>query len=589
MSEKMLDSSHSGMTRNSSHLASIYGKDLVELVWENGQILVQGGSSNGTGKAPMCIGYSINPSHNMEAIDEDASITKKTSLSTSSYSLLNHFPAQKNSDFTSSHQSNGQASCQIDLQSSQSKNSFKSNDEFTNLRPIKTLTSLRDLIISSILQQQIVICANIPHNSPYQEWTQTKHQQQTQRNSTLDVIKDQERSTYQGNSATRPIRNPSSARVEEIEPKAANIASTSGKAPDSAKGSTGLTTGSQERTSLITANKSNLASLAERSAEPPLDQHSEAIGHSINALGTQGSHGQYYNQTSNSAAVRAKGKANANLCNERVSSSVCSLGASNDPNLGIRKHEDTDDSTYFSDNDEEAEDIVKEMTATEGNRVKRSRNAEIHNLSERKRRDKINKKMRTLKELIPNCNKVDKASMLDDAIDYLKTLKLQLQIMSMGSGLCMPLMMLPHMNAPHLMGAAGMGFRPGTGIPPQFPIPPLPGITDHNRLQMFGFSNPIPPPMPIPIPNAPFLPIIGNTTSTQPFMAPGTVTNLANPAQLTTTLEVSDLYAKAEDATKQAWNQVSLHQHGTSAYPCHFPTNKEENGKWKGKEKLEGK
>jgi hypothetical protein len=37
---------------------------------------------------------------------------------------------------------------------------------------------------------------------------------------------------------------------------------------------------------------------------------------------------------------------------------------------------------------------------------KRSRSAEVHNLSERRRRDRINEKMRALQELIPNCNKV---------------------------------------------------------------------------------------------------------------------------------------------------------------------------------------
>lgn len=119
-----------------------------------------------------------------------------------------------------------------------------------------------------------------------------------------------------------------------------------------------------------------------------------------------------------------------------------------------------------------------------------------------------------------------------------------LQIMTMGSGLCMPLMMLPaaahHMNAAHphlpqLMGA-GMGFRPGTGIPcnpPQFPIPPLPGVTD-NRLQMFGFSNQMPPIMPIP--NAPFInPIIGNSSTQPPLMAPP----LKSSAK-STTLDVSN-------------------------------------------------
>ncbi|MBA0548909.1 hypothetical protein Golob_019972, partial [Gossypium lobatum] len=59
--------------------------------------------------------------------------------------------------------------------------------------------------------------------------------------------------------------------------------------------------------------------------------------------------------------------------------------------------------------------------------TKRSRAAEVHNLSERRRRDRINEKMRALQELIPRCNKSDKASMLDEAIEYLKSLQLQVQ------------------------------------------------------------------------------------------------------------------------------------------------------------------
>ena len=59
---------------------------------------------------------------------------------------------------------------------------------------------------------------------------------------------------------------------------------------------------------------------------------------------------------------------------------------------------------------------------------KRSRAAEVHNLSEKRRRSRINEKMKALQNLIPNSNKTDKASMLDEAIEYLKQLQLQVQI-----------------------------------------------------------------------------------------------------------------------------------------------------------------
>ncbi|XP_027351538.1 transcription factor PIF3-like isoform X2 [Abrus precatorius] len=354
--------------------------------------------------------------------------------------------------------------------------------------------------------------------------------------------------------------------VEEIEARKVEKAS--------AEGSHGLT-GFQKQTSFV-----------ERRPEAPLDEHSEAVGNNSCGLGIHRSNTQRCNQTSSSGALGAKGKANTNLCNEPLlaSPSVCSLGASNDPNLAIRLHEDTDDPAYLSDNDEEAEDLLQQTPDREGNRIKRSRNAEVHNLSEKKRRERINKKMRTLKELIPNCNKVDKASMLDDAIDYLKTLKLQLQIMSMGSGLW-PLMMLPaaahHINGPHLpqLMGAGMGFRPPQ-LPIPLPIPPLSASAiTNNRFQMFGFPNQIPP---MPIPHAPYFPIIGNSSTTQPHLAtsPTATTNLREHLANSSTPQVaipnninSDFHAKVQNAVKQVPNQVSLHHHNTSplAIPFIFP------------------
>ncbi|XP_078430814.1 uncharacterized protein LOC144702686 [Wolffia australiana] len=74
---------------------------------------------------------------------------------------------------------------------------------------------------------------------------------------------------------------------------------------------------------------------------------------------------------------------------------------------------------------------------------KRSRAAEVHNLSEKRRRSRINEKMKALQNLIPNSNKTDKASMLDEAIEYLKQLQLQVQMLSMRNGLNLQTMYLP--------------------------------------------------------------------------------------------------------------------------------------------------
>ncbi|KAK1560639.1 hypothetical protein Q3G72_029114 [Acer saccharum] len=97
--------------------------------------------------------------------------------------------------------------------------------------------------------------------------------------------------------------------------------------------------------------------------------------------------------------------------------------------------------------------------------TKRSRAAAIHNQSERKRRDKINQRMKTLQKLVPNSSKTDKASMLDEVIEYLKQLQAQIQMMSRMN---MPQMMLPMTMQQQLqmsmMAPMGMGMGMGMGV-----------------------------------------------------------------------------------------------------------------------------
>ncbi|XP_062211892.1 transcription factor PHYTOCHROME INTERACTING FACTOR-LIKE 13-like isoform X2 [Phragmites australis] len=153
-----------------------------------------------------------------------------------------------------------------------------------------------------------------------------------------------------------------------------------------------------------------------------------------------------------------------------------------------RKRLDTEDSESPS---EDAEFESAAMAARKPPRklttARRSRAAEVHNLSERRRRDRINEKMRALQELIPHCNKTDKASMLDEAIEYLKSLQLQLQMMWMGSGIAAPPMMFPgvHQYLPR-MGAAPMPSMPPFMAPqpvvpnaPVNPVPLSPGYRSH--------------------------------------------------------------------------------------------------------------
>ncbi|KAK8954284.1 Transcription factor SPATULA [Platanthera zijinensis] len=95
-----------------------------------------------------------------------------------------------------------------------------------------------------------------------------------------------------------------------------------------------------------------------------------------------------------------------------------------------------------------------------GSGSKRSRAAEVHNLSEKRRRSRINEKMRALQNLIPNSNKTDKASMLDEAIEYLKQLQLQVQMLSMRNGLNLHDMYLSTMvQSPLQASEICMGFN----------------------------------------------------------------------------------------------------------------------------------
>lgn len=92
---------------------------------------------------------------------------------------------------------------------------------------------------------------------------------------------------------------------------------------------------------------------------------------------------------------------------------------------------------------EEAPGSSESEPAAARPRGKRARAAEVHNLSEKRRRCKINEKMKALQSLVPNSSKTDKASMLDDAIEYLKHLQLQVQMLSMRNGLYRPPVNLP--------------------------------------------------------------------------------------------------------------------------------------------------
>ncbi|CAL5340277.1 unnamed protein product [Camellia sinensis] len=123
------------------------------------------------------------------------------------------------------------------------------------------------------------------------------------------------------------------------------------------------------------------------------------------------------------------------------------------------------------------EENKKKPTGKSSISTKRCRAAAVHNQSERKRRDKINQRMKTLQKMVPNSSKTDKASMLDEVIEYLKVLQAQVQMMSRMS-MPMPSMMFPMALQQQLqlsmMAPMGMGMDMNTiGRPNAAGIPPI--------------------------------------------------------------------------------------------------------------------
>ncbi|KAL6527727.1 hypothetical protein OROMI_029538 [Orobanche minor] len=175
--------------------------------------------------------------------------------------------------------------------------------------------------------------------------------------------------------------------------------------------------------------------------------------------------------TSSNGGYRASSSASGELHQSHQSPAVAT------PEDRKRKARETDDSEYQG-GDIEFEAVEAKKQARGSTSTKRSRAAEVHNLSERpiypmrrinshitprgfkgvrlmqRRRDRINEKMRELQELIPRCNKSDNASMLEEAIEYLKSLQMQVQMMSMGC----PMVPILYPGMQQYMAVMGLGM-----------------------------------------------------------------------------------------------------------------------------------
>nr|GMD28948.1 transcription factor bHLH66-like [Ipomoea batatas] len=102
-------------------------------------------------------------------------------------------------------------------------------------------------------------------------------------------------------------------------------------------------------------------------------------------------------------------------------------------------------------------------------RARRGQATDPHSIAERLRRERIAERMKALQELVPNANKTDKASMLDEIIDYVKFLQLQVKVLSMsrlgGAAAVTPL--VADMSSEGGDCIQGNGGRSSNGAPAQ--------------------------------------------------------------------------------------------------------------------------
>ncbi|KAJ8553700.1 hypothetical protein K7X08_024378 [Anisodus acutangulus] len=187
-----------------------------------------------------------------------------------------------------------------------------------------------------------------------------------------------------------------------------------------------------------------------------------------------------------------------------------------------------------------SENKEEEHETKEPNSSRRSRAAAVHNQSERRRRDRINQRMKALQRLVPNASKTDKASMLDEVIEYLKKLQAQVQLMSSSARNMAPQMMMPLGMHQHIqmsllarMGAMGVGLGMGMGMFDMTALARAAATTPHQSLtthplihpnQIAAPTNPFIPPAAFTMPAAPAIPPVtqANTFARATTVTPGT-------------------------------------------------------------------
>lgn len=202
--------------------------------------------------------------------------------------------------------------------------------------------------------------------------------------------------------------------------------------------------------------------------------------------------GSNQSQTVLDGSLRAiDGRPYPNASSSSGGSSGCSFGKNNKDMACVRRFTEDRKRKHIMDTDEsvsQSDAIGNNKSSLRTGSTRRSRAAEVHNLSERRRRDRINERMKALQELIPHCTKTDKASILEEAIDYLKSLQLQVQVMWMGSGMAAAAaapIMFPGVQPPppFIRQVQSPVLLPRFPVMNRYPIQNNPGLVCQNPVQ----------------------------------------------------------------------------------------------------------
>ncbi|KAK6260422.1 Myc-type [Theobroma cacao] len=553
MAEEASESIQPRMPNHLANLASMCDPQILELVWENGEILIRGLTSKTTKESRFpCSGYFSQYSEALIQREGETSTGNRSKAGAadstfgdplsglSGLTKLDHRDKNKVNSLEAGYAEHFSELYEDDINVVFEPNKKCYDEELidSHIVPVTKFKNFKQSYMSKLVEEIPQHTMNsdnvVPQSSFKQSEASVPFMRSKEENPEIDEKRDRVnfsiflrspallKSTHRSSGATRPTSSSpglagadeaileGNVRSEDLKGNARSAPRTSNPVDnmilvEPTNGSKYITSIEKEGTSLA-SNMKPILPHSEPQNESLPDEQSEAVGNKDTPSNTRFPSRVRAPSSNLAPNTSIKGiPGNGKSIEQMVaSSSVCSLGASNCPTYTLkRRYEDTDLSENAM---EEPEGTTKAVPSRGSKGAKRKRKAEVHNLSERRRRDKINEKMRALQELIPNCNKVDKASMLDEAIEYLKTLQLQVQMMSMGTGAYMPPMMLPtvmqQINAQHLAGyspmTVGMGMRMQMGLgcsPAQFPTTlllsgtaaALPGITTEARLNMLGF------------------------------------------------------------------------------------------------------